>query len=379
MTLTVCTCGGLPVARELNNIEFWVRCGECSLESERKTGPTKARNAWNELIQAREAARQTGYADVTRPMIAAGMLNRSFVDGETTPDGEREVVAIYRAMRAAQATHNPATDNGPVIDVDAQRALFEAANKHRPLMREDFERPDPEVHHRYYDTETQAAWEGWESCAANALKAVAPVAIANKCDATELADALADPDQVHYLIVFDDADRKPELVRGKKRALLRYKQISASWNAHLFVKLDSNSRDCLAPNDADLRLQARLDEELARFKFAGAAYDFDTTKIANPEQEIAALRKECARLSQGWSEAADLVADLQKKAGSTAQANAARIAHLEQWRESGKQRGFKWNTYSFDMDIRIAAQIDAHIAKLKLSPPALQVTISRGD
>ncbi len=59
---------------------------------------------------------------------------------------------------------------------------------------------------------------------------------------------VVDPDEVPHLIVFDDADRKPELFIGRAAALARYERISVSWNAHLFVKINSNSRDCQYPN-----------------------------------------------------------------------------------------------------------------------------------
>lgn len=55
--------------------------------------------------------------------------------------------------------------------------------------------------------------------------------------------ALADQDQVPYLIYFDDADRKPEMVIGGTRAQYRFKQISGAWNANLFAKIASNSKD----------------------------------------------------------------------------------------------------------------------------------------
>lgn len=47
-----------------------------------------------------------------------------------------------------------------------ERKAFEAANRHRPLMRDDYKKPDPETHDRYYDIETQAAWEGWQTARA---------------------------------------------------------------------------------------------------------------------------------------------------------------------------------------------------------------------
>ena len=59
------------------------------------------------------------------------------------------------------------------------------------------------------------------------------------------------PDEGVYLIRYDDRSREDELFAecGAKRAAFeRYKQISGNWNAHLFVKIDSNSRDCTTPN-----------------------------------------------------------------------------------------------------------------------------------
>jgi hypothetical protein len=46
-----------------------------------------------------------------------------------------------------------------------------------------------------------------------------------------------------WLIHYDDADRRPEIVVGEKGARARFARISHNWNAHLFVKVASNSRD----------------------------------------------------------------------------------------------------------------------------------------
>jgi hypothetical protein len=62
------------------------------------------------------------------------------------------------------------------------------------------------------------------------------------------AQALADADQVPYLIVYDDVDQQAEPVIGGTRARYRFKQISGSWNAHLYVKIESNSRDETFPS-----------------------------------------------------------------------------------------------------------------------------------
>ncbi len=59
-----------------------------------------------------------------------------------------------------------------------------------------------------------------------------------------------DNSEVPYMIVFEDRDRANELVIGDWRAAERFKRISDSWNAHLFVKIAGNSRDDKMPNYA---------------------------------------------------------------------------------------------------------------------------------
>lgn len=46
-----------------------------------------------------------------------------------------------------------------------------------------------------------------------------------------------------WLIHFDDRDRGPEILTTEDAARERFRQISQNWNAHLFVKVASNSRD----------------------------------------------------------------------------------------------------------------------------------------
>lgn len=46
-----------------------------------------------------------------------------------------------------------------------------------------------------------------------------------------------------WMIYFDDADRRPEIFTDEAAARHRYKEISVSWNAHLFVRAHSNTRD----------------------------------------------------------------------------------------------------------------------------------------
>lgn len=54
------------------------------------------------------------------------------------------------------------------------------------------------------------------------------------------------PEETPHIIVFDDADRPDEKFSGagaRPAALRRWEQISVSWNAHLFVRVERNSRD----------------------------------------------------------------------------------------------------------------------------------------
>jgi hypothetical protein len=73
-----------------------------------------------------------------------------------------------------------------------------------------------------------------------------------------------------YLIKFDDTEVSDETMFGAETANKRFEQISGNWNAHLFVKVASNSRDdtCSGSNarlasDYDA-LAAQRDEGLAR-------------------------------------------------------------------------------------------------------------------
>lgn len=62
---------------------------------------------------------------------------------------------------------------------------------------------------------------------------------------------LAIPGECPHIIWFDDADRSPLLFAGAGSAvaaLKTWEQISVSWNAHLFVRVASNSRDSKYPS-----------------------------------------------------------------------------------------------------------------------------------
>lgn len=58
------------------------------------------------------------------------------------------------------------------------------------------------------------------------------------------------PDECPHLIWYDDQDRKPEMFAShgaRDTAMKRFHMISQQWNAHLFVRIKKNSRDCPYP------------------------------------------------------------------------------------------------------------------------------------
>ncbi|QAZ38464.1 hypothetical protein C1M51_02955 [Methylibium sp. Pch-M] len=71
-------------------------------------------------------------------------------------------------------------------------------------------------------------------------------AVAKLCAALQAkpaAQAVPDLSKVPFLIYFDDYDRRPGVVVGEAAAREVFRQISVNWNAHLFVKIASNTRD----------------------------------------------------------------------------------------------------------------------------------------
>lgn len=64
-------------------------------------------------------------------------------------------------------------------------------------------------------------------------------------------EAVAIPDECPHMIVFDDTERSPLMFAGagaRDAALKTWEKISGSWNAHLFVRIERNSRDDRYPS-----------------------------------------------------------------------------------------------------------------------------------
>lgn len=61
-----------------------------------------------------------------------------------------------------------------------------------------------------------------------------------------------------FLIHYDDQDQRPEIWTGEAAGRARFKAVGQSWNAHLFVKVASNSRDDMHANDNAPMLNAAI-------------------------------------------------------------------------------------------------------------------------
>lgn len=97
-------------------------------------------------------------------------------------------------------------------------------------------------------------------------------------------------DDVLFMVVFDDADRTPRIVKGYGPAKAYFRRISMSWNAHLFVKIESNSRD-----------EKHANATLAELTAPAAKPAKPTLPFAIEELELAALHRfyECALDNEG--------------------------------------------------------------------------------
>ncbi len=93
-----------------------------------------------------------------------------------------------------------------------------------------------------------------------------------------------------YLIHFDDADRRPEIWTDRAAAHHRYREISASWNAHLFVKVDSNVSRVLEdmPNHAPAREREAM---LAAVEFTRALFEKERADESKDTKRILAAKR----------------------------------------------------------------------------------------
>lgn len=83
---------------------------------------------------------------------------------------------------------------------------------------------------------------------------------------SSLTPCLSVPDECPHVIIFDDADRRPLTFTGssaRKGALKAWEDVSKSWNAHLFVRIASNTRDDSYPSASSADEQVPSRDDLA--------------------------------------------------------------------------------------------------------------------
>lgn len=102
-----------------------------------------------------------------------------------------------------------------------------------------------------------------------------------------------------YLIKFDDTEVPDETMFGAEVANKRFEQISGNWNAHLFVKVASNSRD-----DACSGSNAKL---ASHYDALAAQRDEGLAREAELERENRLLRHDCASLLETMAKTLDLL------------------------------------------------------------------------
>ncbi len=116
------------------------------------------------------------------------------------------------------------------MDIDAERefVLFDTAW----LEEKTTQGISPDVQTK------QLAWDLWKKRAALAAPQQEPASAPHGYN-----------DGAVYAIIFDDYERKHEIIIGESAARARFKRISDSWNAHLFGKIETNSRDSMYANN----------------------------------------------------------------------------------------------------------------------------------
>lgn len=161
-------------------------------------------------------------------------------------DDLRAQIDRLRAALHSCAKASSAAEVGLIVD-DALAP--EVRQPEKPLPRRP-EQPEP----RPYDYRPDGEWRIDTSAGREIL-------VYKDCSVIEAEDARyvlrlisaeqgerqeAVPEETPHIIVFDDADRPNEMFSGagaRPAALRRWEQISVSWNAHLFVRVERNSRD----------------------------------------------------------------------------------------------------------------------------------------
>jgi hypothetical protein len=85
-----------------------------------------------------------------------------------------------------------------------------------------------------------------------------------------------------YLIMFDDTEVQVETMFGEEIASKRFEQVSQNWNAHLFVKVQSNSRDDMCAKSNHVCATPGQQDEKGPLCFCG----LKQTKNPHPEAGV---------------------------------------------------------------------------------------------
>jgi hypothetical protein len=85
------------------------------------------------------------------------------------------------------------------------------------------------------------------------------------------AQEVEEQEDALFLIYYDDRDMKPEILVGESGARARFAQVSVSWNAHLFGKIESNSHDSQFA-DANVKLREKDAETIGKIAQEAADY-----------------------------------------------------------------------------------------------------------
>ncbi|MCK1786712.1 hypothetical protein L9Z73_20870 [Pseudomonas sp. TNT11] len=107
-------------------------------------------------------------------------------------------------------------------------------------------------------------------------------------DAPAVSTQLSIPYECPHMIVFDDTEREHMLFAGagaRYAALKTWDKISTSWNAHLFVRVERNSRDDRYPSGAFMPSAKPQGEPVAPWFYFVECDDPDYSGLFNHESE----------------------------------------------------------------------------------------------
>lgn len=190
--------------------------------------------------------------------------------------------------------------------------------------------------------------------------------------------AITDTSKTVYLIVFDDTERPPEMVVGDLRARHVFGERSQSWNAHLFGKIKSNSRDDERYSDNIVLAASAPSAQAPAQSFERGSWqhavDDELVNFGRTSQEFATPHEALAWLGKVTRQLGRDVPDAQ--APAQAVQPEANICRLLDELERGAMEGHSWTrhskrfTTSRDVPNAASKPIEAAWASRPLPQPA---------